>query len=763
EALQYGILYTNSEDYVPAIIVHKGKSYEAEIRLKGDGVDHLEHKVKWSYKVKLKKGSTLWGMRKFSIQHPKSRNYVYEWIYQKALAREGIMSLRYSFCSADLEILDGEEKGIVPLGIYAIEESFTDYLIENNKRKKGVILKFDEEMRWLESGESLQLGPGSEYIDRRLMKEGYSIVFGEKKVLENDNLNSQFEIAKNLLEGYRKDELAVSEVFDIRRLAKFTAISNLMGATHCLASHNLRFYYNPISNKLEPIGFDGDAGETLTQPMYYFKTGVDEDFLPHFLKATKEVTSSAYLDALFEDLDIDIRACDYFLRSEFNNNAFDKNIITKNAAVLSTRSEPKTVLTCYLNSAPKDYAVIGIKNFVRFPVEILSLEGRDSEIKIQPDEESNLIRSYKKEMVYFKLVGEGIGEKLYSLAKAEKLRIKYRLAGSEKERFIKVLPYSEYDKEIATEIIKKTEPNFGDVDFLIVNEPDKTITFKTGKRKLSNKLIIPSGYRVIAREGLKLNIEKGAFIISNSPIEFLGKADKPIKIYSKNGDGKGILVIGAEGKSILNFTIFDGISSQKTKLWKMTGALNFYESEVAINQIKFNDIQCEDALSIVRSKFSIENAKFTNLKSDAFDIDFSEGVIKNSVISQLGGDGLDLTKSKIKLSNISISEGGKYGLRCKRETTVSGEKIEISNCKAGIVSTDLSNVTLDDVVIQNCKIETAAYQTKSEFGPATITLKQAKMTALEGANIIENDSRLIVNDKAMPTIPNVIDKLKTLK
>ena len=151
------------------------------------------------------------------------------------------------------------------------------------------------------------------------------------------------------------------------------------------------------------------------------------------------------------------------------------------------------------------------------------------------------------------------------------------------------------------------------------------------------------------------------------------------------------------------------------------------------------------------------------MKSDAFDIDFSEGVIKNSVISQLGGDGLDLTKSKIKLSNISISEGGKYGLRCKRETTVSGEKIEISNCKAGIVSTDLSNVTLDDVVIQNCKIETAAYQTKSEFGPATITLKQAKMTALEGANIIENDSRLIVNDKAMPTIPNVIDKLKTLK
>ena len=49
-----------------------------------------------------------------------------------------------------------------------------------------------------------------------------------------------------------------SEVFDIDRLSKFFALSDILGAEHGARWHNARFYFNPFTNLLEPISFDGN-------------------------------------------------------------------------------------------------------------------------------------------------------------------------------------------------------------------------------------------------------------------------------------------------------------------------------------------------------------------------------------------------------------------------------------------------------------------------------------------------------------------------
>ena len=64
-------------------------------------------------------------MKIFSIQHPRTRNYIYEWIFHQALKREGILSLRYKFINVTL---NGQD-----LGVYALEEHFDKRLIEYNK------------------------------------------------------------------------------------------------------------------------------------------------------------------------------------------------------------------------------------------------------------------------------------------------------------------------------------------------------------------------------------------------------------------------------------------------------------------------------------------------------------------------------------------------------------------------------------------------------------------------------------------------------
>ena len=51
EALEIGVLLTSKKDYVVAGFKIDSQFVKSKIRLKGDWVDHLEHKNKWSFIV----------------------------------------------------------------------------------------------------------------------------------------------------------------------------------------------------------------------------------------------------------------------------------------------------------------------------------------------------------------------------------------------------------------------------------------------------------------------------------------------------------------------------------------------------------------------------------------------------------------------------------------------------------------------------------------------------------------------------------------
>jgi hypothetical protein len=97
-------------------------------------MDHLQDK-KWSFRVKTKKGDAFMGMKRFSLQHPGTRNYVHEWIYHRMMEEEGIMSLRYFFLNVRVNNEDW--------GIYALEEHFTEEMVENNARMKGPVVRYN--------------------------------------------------------------------------------------------------------------------------------------------------------------------------------------------------------------------------------------------------------------------------------------------------------------------------------------------------------------------------------------------------------------------------------------------------------------------------------------------------------------------------------------------------------------------------------------------------------------------------------------------
>ena len=139
EAIKKGVLITSKNDYVKALLTDGQVKLDGEIRLKGDFVDHLSGS-KWSYRVKLKDDNTFLGMKKFSLQSPVTRNYLWEWVFHELLRNEGLPSLKYYFRPL---IVNGNN-----LGVYAIEEHFDKILLESNGFKEAPILKFSEKLFW---------------------------------------------------------------------------------------------------------------------------------------------------------------------------------------------------------------------------------------------------------------------------------------------------------------------------------------------------------------------------------------------------------------------------------------------------------------------------------------------------------------------------------------------------------------------------------------------------------------------------------------
>jgi len=82
----------------------------------------------------------------------------------------------------------------------------------------------------------------------------------KKKYIQNPQLNMQFEQAKNVLEAFRRQDLQTREAFDIDKLATYFALNTLFGSPHASDWTNIKFYFNPLTSKLEPIGFDSNGG-----------------------------------------------------------------------------------------------------------------------------------------------------------------------------------------------------------------------------------------------------------------------------------------------------------------------------------------------------------------------------------------------------------------------------------------------------------------------------------------------------------------------
>jgi hypothetical protein len=748
EALDRGILISSDDDWVNVKLEEGEKKLDAKARLKGDWTDHLSGD-KWSYRVKFKKDHTWKRLKTVSFQTPKARNLLYEWVLHQLWEREDVLTTRYDFVSMDLN-------GI-PKGIYAYEEHFEKQLLEYKSRREGPIVKFQEAAMWdawqniMKKYNSLPTSIVREYAQ---FKDAEITTFGESKTLKSPVLTKHFDEANNLLYQYQSKLKPASEIFDIDQLAKYYAICDLMDAHHAIIWHNQRFYYNPATNKLEPIGYDGNVGliwfegsflgqkhfghpeDTKDDIGVFENLSTDTSFVNRYVYFLDKFTQKDYVYAFIKEIKKGALARQEFLKVEFPAATFDPNQIVNRARKIQLALYPANEHAIIANEQDRGTTTkkIVFKNKHGIPLKVLGTGIYAENMNFSLDESIIVWNNYGKKIHRHETLEVPLEAKY----------IFFQPIG------IDTMMYSTIHKYSIPRNTTASQEIFSNVQLDttgIYSIRNKYIVFKEGIQTISKNIIIPKGYKVVFEQGCQLDFVKGAAFISQSPVEMNGTDGSPVVITSSDKSARGFTVMQAGGKSVLSYAVFSNLDTWKYKNWQLTGAVTFYEADVKIEKTIIRSNSCEDALNIIRSEFDIREMTIAETFGDGFDADFCKGKISHSQFLNTGNDGMDFSGSIITIDDCIVDGSGDKGLSAGEESKLIIEKLVVKNAVLGLAAKDLSYVHVKNIDLENCQQGFAAFRKKPEYGGAKIDVTNYTTKEVKMLYQVEKGSRIKLKDK----------------
>ncbi len=734
KSIARGLVY-HDDSKVKVKIIDDKKEKNAELRLKGDWLDHAGKYP--SFRLDMSDTESWLGMQSFSVQEPRTRSFLREWVYFRFLDVADVLHPRHDF----MTLKTNTDIGIV----FSFEEHFTKNLVEHGKRREGPIIKLTEERYWEAQRRTMKSFRGNLAGPDEKDKSFWSSEirpFKANKLLRNPALKNNFEAAQDLMHNFKYDLEPPEKIFDLDRLARYLAITDICLAEHAITWHNQRFYYNPVTDFLEPIAFDAYGEEdpkNYASDIYGEKVYQSNDspyepidqlffndaFAKLYFKYLNYYSSQAFVVPFMESLESGIKDREHFLNIRFSDYSYDRTEIMKKAKMI------QNALPAYENSLlafEDEYDVetrtIKLHNTHSFPLWVYLKGKREEGVVLYP-------RDRQKEPEYFTYI---IPRGVQSFA--------YEVLGQDSVYSAQIqawpFPRSNFNR------LDRINGNLGDFNS-VLEQMKNQVVFHEGQHQINTPLIIPKDHNVVIKAGTELIFGKKGCVISHSPVRILGEEDNPVVIRSIDGLSGSFTVLQAGGKSFLRDVRFEHLNTLTDEHWQLTGGVNFYESDVDLVRVSFIDSQCEDALNIIRSSFSLNFCAFVNTFGDALDVDFSSGTIDNSVFRQCGNDAMDMSGSVVRIAGSKIDGAGDKGVSVGEQSQVTFEFGSISDAPIAMASKDLSKLSVNHATIIRCKTGFAAFQKKPEFGPAEIELFEFTLKDVERPFMTEAGSAIINN------------------
>ena len=699
-ALKAGIL--SNPVSVKADIRFRGQTYKAKIRLKGDLGSHWTSRHRMSFRVNIRRGKTILGFKKFSLQKPSSRAHPYDQTFQEMMRKVGNLSSVHKYVRV---FVNGSDWGIMNM-----EEHISKVFLERLKRKESANIRFQDERLW-----EYKRKVANPYPAYRLSNPVLNVnLYGANKYLNEPIFRKRLTYISE--QRLKKNH---PHLFDIESFTKAIVVARAWNHKHTLGYHNSRYYLNPYTLRLEPITTDQLPYQTLSDDP---QTPSHEMYKLH----------------------LQVMATD----------AYKNNLRKTVAEVSQTVLETQDTLDAYQKLFPLDkpkngqIVVDNMKKIMADPEKYLLIRGVDpgkngAKPPMPTDEQAQgfdvhlYVRHYEDgRLQFFNLLPDAV-------------RVNRVLANNE-SIFEAGLYVPGYEGDLYEPVTLKTDrKGIRDGQFtveteykgnirtavngvtLMVNEMQNPLLAETpedlpflektqnenweipqGEWRVDGPLTIHGDLKI--RSGTHLEFSEGSYLIIKGSLIAEATEENPI-IFDSANTWKGIYVLeGGEMSRLLN-VVFKNTSALKDGLIDLTGAVTFYNTEVDLKNVRFEGTQAEDALNLVKTSFTLKNVEVSNTVSDGIDFDFSKGIVRESKFFDIGGDALDFSGSPVEIHQVVARRVKDKAVSVGEASSVIIRESDFSDVGVGIASKDGSHTEAEKVSISKYGLHAAMTYIKKDF------------------------------------------------
>ena len=745
------------DDWVSAKITYNGETKKIKMRLKGKTINHMIGD-KWSYRINVKDGASLFGMRRFSIQHPKVRNYESEILFFHALKREGIIAPRYFFANI---IINGKD-----IGVMAVDEHMGKELLESQNRKEAPIIRFDDDLFY----QAYAIHAPFKNVFRNYKTQPIKII-GSNPKNKSEVFQIHLKLAIGLLRGFVEGEIPASSVFDPVLTGRYLAISRVWGAEHSLEFDDIRFYYNPITARLELIGHDGKVLQEGVQTYIYPNNPLIDHLLSDpeirfYFSETLQRLHNEFQEGItlewvqkIQDKNLEILQREFYSFEGLNLGKIQARASANYKADQGLFGNYPSYLNIHYINGADDKGILEITNHLPNLVDVNSitvtnrLTGKEEPAVLQLPKVLPMVleaTKYKTSPKIRKIIlNNDYNIKDYNIEISSRIRGAGTIMVHEAISYYPVLK----SNPIPTRPISQT---LSDFPFITQTDP-VTLLMKQGQWNIDSWLFVPQDFKLIIQEGTLLNFASSVGIISKGRLMIAGTPKNPVVLKGKGDNGlwQGIAVLDTRETSVWSNTTIKDTTGIKLGEWSLTAGVTFYQADVVLNNVLFSGNLCEDSLNIVRSNFELNEVSINNALSDGFDSDFSKGVVTKGTFENIGmtggGDAIDVSGTTITIRGTKFKHIGDKAISAGENSTVTGTQVLIEGAAAGIVSKDGSHVSIEDASISGVKIASMmAYIKKQEYGSATIIANNIKIGETPDSVIVEKGNQIFIDGIEVP-------------
>lgn len=731
EALRKGRIDAASKETVPATVVVGNARSKVKLRLKGDQIDHVSGR-RVSFRVQVVRSAggdgheepPVLGLRTFSLQAPETKGYHLEALFHASVRQAGVMAPRYEFVRVTC---NGDD-----FGVMALEEHCAKEMLERQGRRESAVVGFEEDQMFAAQARLRSTDA------RDVALDDYRTA--PVRVLTGDQLPTAGH-ALSLLRAFVAGALTPAEVFDVEALASYLAVCELWGAWHPLRWHNLRFYYDPITGRLAPIGFDGNLqmrrpnGQVVTplEPIVaemLRDEAVFKAFRARLATLCAATRSGALTTALAkaEAAALPILQSDFLLlqpiavdelrqRAEFLDSLQDGTFQTVPAdtdlapLLVSALGEDRFELR---NVAPRPALLMGAR--------WRRADGSTVPAVLSTDQDLPLILAARPRIgpipdLCLRVVPPAD-------AGAATLEVGARLDSVPLIHWIAALPQPEAARapsipQTDLQTLLRRHP------WLQLQEDGTTLRVAPGTHQVTETVVTPPGHRLVAGPGTRLSFAADAALVVQAEVIFDGCADAPVELVATANRWLGVMVMvqrAAQASTWRHVCVRD-TTGVVVGAVEVTGGVTFVGGTIELEDVLVSGTTAEDALNVVHASVAIRRLAIERTRSDGLDGDFVRGVVSDSSFTDIGGDAIDVSGSSLHIDDCRVRVARDKALSVGEGSNVEAVGLIADHVGVGAACKDGSGLLLrDSRIVAPTHAGVMSYVKKPEYGGCSTTL-----------------------------------------